>query len=237
VKNNIPLKYSNVLDQQFLIFVNKIISFRLDISSKLKEFWEAQIEIMDISEKKGIPYNPSKYAMNNKEQILSVNSIYTKSANRFAKNQSDEVLLYALFYSHILKIESIEYSFLSDFNETLKTFGLEKKYDAEEIFSVNGKVQRGWEYNKKTKKKVKKLWRTDGRAVRDCLGHNLFELDFSKNPWKIKFSSSKKGYEYNQIFNKNSFITFMNNTDLIYRCSIMLLFTIFVLTLCKQHLL
>jgi len=140
-----------------------------------------------------------------------------------------------LFYVHILRIESIEYSFVSDFKETLRKYGLEKNFDADEIFSVKKKVQKGWGKNKKTGRKQRK-WRTDGRAIRDCLGHNLYDLDFTKKPWKIKFKGTKKGFEYKRSFNRDSFIRFMNDTDLLYRTSLMLLFTIFTLTLCKQHL-
>jgi len=236
VLNNIPLKHPNVLDLQFSIFIKQIIFFRPSISSNLQQFWDAQLKMMTISEKNGIPYNPSKYAMINKENILIVNSSYEKAANRFSKNRDDEVLLYALFYAHILRIESMEYSFLTDFYESLKKFRLSNKYDAEEIFSVKGKVQNGWNKNKITGKK-KRLWKTDGRAIRDCLGHNLYELDFSKKPWSVKFNNLRKGFEYKKKFTRDSFVSFMNNTDLIYRSSLMMLFAIFALTLCKQHLL
>jgi len=233
IQNNTVLNPS-VLDTEFAYFVKQIINFRSSISSNLQQFWDAQIDMMDISDKKNKPYNPAKYAMENKKTILVVNSRYEKAAIKFSKNLDNEVLLYSLFYAHILRIETIEYSFLADFKDSLKNFGLLKKYDAEKIFSVKRKVKKGWIIDKKTKK-MKKAWRTDGRAIRDCLGHNAYDLDFSKDPWKIKFKSTKKGYEYNKSFNRDSFVSFMNNTDLLYRSSLMMLFTIFTLTLCKQH--
>ena len=236
VKNDIPLRFSSVLDIQFTNFINQLIKFRPSIAIQLKNFWDAQTKIMDISAKQNKDYNPAKYASENVETIMTVNSRYTKVANTFSQNLDDEVLLYSLFYVHILRVESIEYSFVSDFKETLRNFGLENKIDADKIFSVKNKVQKGWGKNKKTGKKQKE-WRTDGRAIRDCLGHNLYDLDFTKKPWKIKFRGTKKGFEYTASFNRDSFIQLMNSFDLLYRTCLMLLFTIFTLTLCKQHFL
>lgn len=234
VKNNIPLKFSIVVDAKFLLLTNQIINFRSSISWNLKQFWEAQIDMMEISATSKKHYEPTKQAMANKDKILEVNARYEKTAKRYAKNQNDEVLLYALFYNHILKTETIEHSLLKQFKETLVYFALSKNYDAERIFSVTDKIQKGW---KKKKGKKIKVWRTDARAIRDCLGHNLYKLNFQKDPWKVHFKSTRKGFEYDKIFTKNSFTKFMNDTDLLYRSSLMLLFHIVALTIIKQHLL
>lgn len=220
-----PFAHSTVLDLQFIQIIDEIINFRPAISRQLREFLNAHFDMMSISASTSKEYNPTKFAMENQKKILEVNSRYSETVRRFGKRQNDRILLYALFYAHILKTETIEFSFVQQFKDELKRFKLDKKYDAEEIFSILGKVQKG------------KEWKTDGRAIRDCLGHNAYTLEFKKRTWSIHFHSTKKGHIYNKKFSKDVFIVFMNNTDLLYRSSLMILFAIIAITLIKQHFL
>ena len=216
-----PKSQSNVLDKQFEQIMEEIIKFRPSISHQLSTFLNANFDMMSISEKTSKTYNPTKYAMENKDKILDVNARYFETVKRFRNRQNDRVLLYALFYAHILKTETIEYSFVTQFKDEIIRFGLDKRYNAEEIFSVLGKV------------KNKKEWKTDGRAIRDCLGHNAYRLEFKNKTWNIYFKSNI----YEKKFSKAQFIAFMNDTDLLYRSSLMILFAIITITLIKQHFL
>ena len=81
-------------------------------------------------------------------------------------------------------------------------------------------------------------WRTDARAIRDCLGHNLFELKFNNTSLtEIHFKGTKPGFEFQETFTKHEFMTLLNHTDLLYRGSFHLLFVIISLILIKKHLL
>ncbi|MGI0072599.1 MAG: hypothetical protein ACREA3_02160 [Nitrosotalea sp.] len=220
-----PLKYPQVIDLQFNTMVSGLIGFRPAVSYQLEQFWSALLDMMTISGKTKKEYNPSKFAMENKEKILEVNDKYLETVRRFNKNHDDRIILFSLFYVHILKVETIEYSFVQQFKDELKKFNLTSKYDAEEIFSVNGKVPSD------------KEWITDGRAIRNCLGHNAYELKNHNSSWSIHFRDTKKGHVYDKTFTRDQFIRFENDMDLLYRSSLFLLFIIIANTLIKQHLL
>jgi len=233
IVNEIPLKHKNVLEKKFSIFNENIIKYQPNTSLKLMQFWNAQKDIMNKVLEKNLPYAPAKKIQQKEKSIRQIREQYLRIARRLEDDLSDEVFLLAFFYVYILRIESLERNILLDFNYLLKQFSLSDKYDVEEIFSNYGKAQSGW----MEKEKITKRWRTDARAVRDCLTHNLYELDLSKDPWEIKFDSARKGFEYSQTFDKNTFISFIKDMDLIFQSSKILIQTIFVYNICRIHFL
>lgn len=218
-----PLLFQSEVDIALHHVIDEIIHTKPAISSKLQTFWDAHIEMSAMSASSSQLYDPMKYANENREKILRVDQRHFEVSRRFAQNRDDEVSLYALFYVFMLKIDVIEYSFLKQFKELLQDFNLQSKYDAEEIFSAISKIQKGT------------TWNTDGRAVRDALGHNKFELEFSGGTWKIEFKNDERGYNFNKIFTKDEFTQFFNNTDMLHRSSLMLIFVIIASTIIKQH--
>lgn len=224
-KSNV-LKTNAEVDAHFTPAINITINHFQDIKNNLQKFWNAHMDALEDSHNSGRQYNAMKYAMENKEKILEVDSRYREVVEQYKKNQDDKTTIYALFYVHILKTETLEHAFIKQFKEILSNFNIINNYDPEEIFSATQK------YTKSNG------WRTDARAIRDCLGHNLFKLDFNGRQFnKISFTATRQGLEFQEIFTRNEFIQFLNNTDLLYRGTMQLLFIITGLVLIKQHLL
>lgn len=96
-------------------------------------------------------------------------------------------------------------------------------YDPEDIFSATNKVCKGNE------------WRTDARAIRDALSHNKYVFEHNDISWKVIFDNTEYGYNFKKTFTNSEFYQYMNNTDAIYRGSIMLLNAFISMILIKQH--
>ncbi len=220
-----PLRNQLEVDEHFAVVTQEIVNFSPAISTQLNEFWDAHLEIASLAESSDNAYGIMKYADDNQKKILDIDKRYTNVTNRVNKDPNDEITIYGLFYLHILKTEVIEYAYIEQFKELLRDFNLSKRYDAEEIFSATSKISKG------------KVWKTEARAMRDCITHNKYELQIDDSSWNILFDNQEDGYNYVKTFSRNEFLQFENETDLLYRSTLMLILRIISGTLIKQHLL
>lgn len=191
----------------------KLLNWKPQLSTQFKNFWYAQLDIHDaaVANLQNPQYDPLELANKAKIKIAGANDIYLSVVDKFNQNPSEKTYLYAIFYAHILRTETAEYSFRKHLEDLLVRYGLDAKYDANEIFSVEKKVAKGKEY------------RTDARAIRDALGHYQYTIDDVYGSWEIKFHNTDEGYNYNRIFGKTEFLRFMEDTDALYKTQLHLI--------------
>lgn len=219
-----PLTHYRQSDILITLAVKQIILTRKDVSSKLRNFWMAHMRMADLAESQNKTYQPQQFFDKNRKKILEVDKRYQDLAELVSKDKPDDVMkAYSVFYIHILKTEMIEYSFLEQFKIILKEFNLIQEYDPEDIFSATNKVRKGSE------------WRTEARAIRDALSHNKYTLEVNDSSWKITFDNTESGYNFHKAFTNSEFYEYMNNTDTIYRGSMMLLTAFISMALIHQH--
>lgn len=182
-------------------------SWNSKLSNQLTQFWKAQLDLANtaVGNTTNPTYDPLKLANQKLPEILKADEIYQKVVTSINSNPNEDSLIYAVFYNFITLVESAEYAFRQDFGDLLNLYGLDSKYDASEIFSVDGKVSMNTKF------------RTDGRAVRDALGHFKFEIQNSGNNMVIKFKNNEKGYNFVKTFKKIEFLEFVQNTYLLYK--------------------
>lgn len=224
IEKSPPLTHYSQADVLITTAVNQIIHTREDVSSKLNSFYTAHLKMADLAVSQNKKYQPQQFFDKNYKKILDVDKRYQSLAKVISKDKTDDVKrVYSIFYIHILKTEVIEYSFLEQFKNLLEEFNVTQKYDPEDIFSATNKVRKGNE------------WRTEARAIRDALTHNKYALEINNSSWKITFDNTDSGYNFHKTFTNSEFYKYMNNTDTIYRGSMMLLKAFVSLILIKQH--
>lgn len=179
---------------------------------QLAKFWNAYMEIGNKANEDpdGFLYNPRELVDENLKKIENVNHIFLYCHDKFQGNFKEQSFLYALFYAHILKTETLEYSMQEQLDYLLNKFKLSSKYDSNEIFSSFSKISKG------------KGFRTDARAIRDTLSHYQYDVDFS-DPIRIKFHNHQKGYAFDKSFTKDEFVSYLQNTDSLYKSQLNLL--------------
>lgn len=219
-----PLTHYKQSDFLIATAVNQIIHKEECVSLKLKNFWMAHIKMADLAMSQNKTYNPQQFFDKNNKKILEVDKRYIDLAELVSKDKPDDVMkAYSVFYIHILKTEVIEYSFLEQFKNLLKEFDVIQEYDPEDIFSATNKVRKGNE------------WKTEAKAIRDALSHNKYTLEIGDSSWKVIFDNTEKGYDFKKTFTNSEFYKYMNNTDTIYRGSMMLLYSFISMILIQQH--
>lgn len=187
--------------------LSAFFSWNSKLSNQLTQFWKAQVDLANtaVGNSTNPTYDPLKLANEKLPEILKADEIYQKVVTSINSNPNEDSLIYAVFYNFITLVETAEYAFRQDFEDLLNLYGLDSKYDASEIFSVDGKVSMNTKF------------RTDGRAVRDALGHFKFEIQNSGNYMIIKFENHEKGYNFVKTFKKIEFLEFVQNTYLLYK--------------------
>ena len=202
-KNEINFSEEERLEY-FNNLIDKIITWNPAISKQLEKFWKAQREIIHIifTTKDRYSYSPMKSLTDGMKQA---NLIHKNTIEKIKEHNISLPYLYALFYSHISRVDTIEYEIKDHFEKNLKMFGLLSKYDANEIFSINEKVQRG---NSHT---------TDVRAIRHALAHMKYTISESDKLLTIVFHNHEKGYTFDKSFTLNKFLKFIYDFELLYK--------------------
>src|SRR5579872_513324 len=198
--------------------LDKIVTWRPAVANQLLKFWDAQNTVGKIAA--GDPskpqYNPMDKAIEAIEEMAEASKIYLRATDMVVKHPQERLFLYALFHSHILRTETVEYAIRKDFESIINQFNLQTKYDLYEIFSVESKVaNRTGGFN------------TDARAIRDAFGHFQYKISNVGTSWEIEFLTTRPGFFYNKKFTANEFLTLMENTDLLYK-SILYLIWLYV---------
>ncbi|NIP61280.1 MAG: hypothetical protein GWN01_10250 [Nitrosopumilaceae archaeon] len=214
--DEIPGYFNPILDM--------IINLKPSLSNQLEMFWSAQKEIIHniINSNDSLSYVPIK--MIDKKMGQSI-GIYNNILDKFEKTTyGNKAYLYALFYLHIMKTESVEYPLKSQFDAHLEYYGLGNSYDSNKIFSVYDKVRDG---NRLI---------TDARAVRICLAHHYFTIIEEDASWSIQFINDPEGPDFDKIFSEQEFLAFVNDFDLLYKSQIMLVYLLTGMSNLKNYL-
>ena len=193
------------IDNYIKPMVSQIINWNGKISSQLSNFWKAQIDIGDTAISMSSQYDPLEIATQGVKRILNANKVFVSAVDALKKNPKDINYFYGLFYAQILTTETAEYSFRKQLESLLQRYGLDQKYDAIEIFSINGKIPKG---NK---------FRTDSRAIRDALGHYKYDIQLVGDSWEIQFNNTDEGYNFTPIFTRDEFLEQMTTADILYK--------------------
>ncbi|MGH2613011.1 MAG: hypothetical protein ACRDFB_08200 [Rhabdochlamydiaceae bacterium] len=198
--------------------LDKIVLWRPEVANQLLKFWDAQIKVGKIAtaDTSKPQYNPMAKAINAIEEMAQASAIYLRATDKVVQYPKERLFLYALFHSHVLRTESIEYAIRKDFEALINQFNLQTQYDICEIFSVGSKIQNG-----------PSSFSTDARAIRDAFGHFQYKITDVGTSWEIEFLTTRPGFVYNKKFTATEFLTLMENTDLLYK-SILYLIWLYV---------
>lgn len=193
---------------------------------QLSKFLEAHLEIGKISgsDPSLPPYAPLKYAEADFNRLVNAHNEYVDLIKNFNTPQITETQLKALLLGYMAKMETVGYAFEKQFSELIQTYSLQQKYDVEEIFSINNKVQRNT------------IFETDSKAIRDSISHYRYQIIPLANSWEIRFSNNKDGYNYNQNFSYNDFIKFLDNNHKLYISQLLIVMLIGASSYLKKYL-
>lgn len=190
-----------------------LIQFYPPISKQLSFYWNMHMDILEKINQGGVKVQLNTIDENKVIQMGTLNKLHVKTMEHFLTN-SNQSHLFALFYFHVLRVDTFENSIKQPLKKSLKKYQLNHLYDIESVFSIKHKV--------KTKNDE---YITDIRAVRNCLAHFKFEILDNQNEWKIYFKSGEDINDrtiYHESFSKNQLIEFLNNSNMLYQGQFML---------------
>ena len=191
-----------------------IIRFTPLISKQLNFYWNAHIDIMNKINQKEVNVSLETIDKNKIKQMGILSQLHTKTMKRFLTDTSNLSHLFALFYFHVLRVDTFEKSIKDPLKKLLEKYELNHLCDVESMFSIKHKIKT---------KNVK--YTTDIRVVRNCLAHFKFEILDNQDEWKIYFKSGKDSEDYayyNESFSKEQLVEFLNNSNILYQSQYML---------------
>ena len=220
-----PIRQERDVDWYFEAILKKLIDFRPAVSKQLRQFFEVHREITSLSNGEDGPiYNPTSIIEDRKPDIISVTEKYRAVTDQFMKAPNDPMTIYALLFIHILNTETLADGMIGQLKKILQDFNLTSKYDAAAIYSVDQHF------------KLKNGTITDGQAIRHCLAHNLFEIEFRAQDWQIHFNNDKAAeYKFQKAYSADQFSQFLKNSSYLYRASYIILNRIIAGTIVKVH--
>lgn len=154
--------------------------------------------------------------------MMEIDSMYKEIINQ--NPETNNVVLYAVFFVHVLKTEKIEYPLKLDLESYLNSTN---QYDIDEIFSTGEKMPN-------TKSKTKFV--THGRALRDAIAHKKFTIQNKGNKKQIIFENIdiKFGYSFKETFTVDEFLHYIKSNDMLYRMMFMMQSQIILSTLLHE---
>ena len=225
-----PFLDESVAETYVGLSLHQIINWYEPIRPQLRQFYGAHLRIADFAfeHPEIIEYDLLNICEARREQVIKVNEISNYIIPNIRSNKNDKAAIYALFYNHILKTESTEYTFidaLAEFVKKMKESDSLVNINMREIFSVLKAVPT------KNHKFV-----TDGRAIRSLLAHNHFKLIFNNNSWSVHFQSPFDwDYAYHRTFTGDQFIEFVSITDLLYKSTFSIIALIMLINILKNR--
>lgn len=132
-----PLRSENQVDVYFNKLTQITINHRPSVKRQLQRFYDAHIEMANISHEKNIFYNPHKFIEANRRNIERVAEMEAKVMEQYENNPNNEMTIYALMFTHIQNTETVAKSMINQLRDTLKIGGLLSKYNPGEIFAVD----------------------------------------------------------------------------------------------------
>lgn len=160
--------------------------------------------------------------------MIKLTNQHNKSISKFKRMPNEESHLLALFYCHIVRVEVFENVIKNEYGQLLKDNHIDKLYNLNEIFSVEKSS------SKKNRKGIEII--TDVRAVRHCLAHNLYSIQQTDKDWAIVFDTGTKDKTlYSKEFSKLEFVSFLNDSNLLYHLALMLMQLFSIITQLKNY--
>lgn len=86
IKETMIIYTEREIDQILGLVTKEFIYSRPKISSKLKTFWDAHLEMAEISSRTNLEYNPMNQINQNRKEILKISDKYNSVAVRFMEN-------------------------------------------------------------------------------------------------------------------------------------------------------
>lgn len=196
-----------------------IIGLKPTIKNQLHEYWNAYVDIAKEINKTKTDTSIDAINKGKSKQMEIINVLHHKTVEKIRDNQPETSHLYALFYFHVLKVDTFENPFKKPFLRLVKKYNLTDKYDVNSIFSIKNKV-------KTIKKKPNdEEYITDIRAVRNCLAHFLYIIMEEEERF-IHFKSGDNVNDrmiYDVLFSRNELYNFLNDANIIYQSMHMLI--------------
>ena len=193
------------IDNPINDILNAFVNWNPTLSANLLQFWEAQIEFANTANSQDLTYDPKKLVEDNLCRISAAAKAYDELIQKINSEPNEKTHLYSLFYMHIALTETVEHSLKKQFEESLKQFGLESKYDVEQIFSIEKKIQNNSKF------------KTDVRAIRDALSHFKYKIVEKQGIVSINFNNQDKGYDFDKKFTKHEYQIFVQNFNVLYK--------------------
>lgn len=157
-----------------------IIQFTPLISKQLNFYWNAHVDMIEKINQEEINVILETIDKNKIKQMGILNQLHSKTMKQFLTDTSNLSHLFALFYFHVLRVDTFENSIKNPLKKLLEKYELNHLLDIESMFSIKHKV--------KTKNGK---YTTDIRVVRNCLAHFKFEILDNQDEWKIYFKSGE----------------------------------------------
>lgn len=208
------------VDNYFHELIERIIEFNPLVSKQLRNFLDAHIDVINASIKSGTAYDPTSFIEENMEKLVKVSEKYGKVTEHFVNNPTDEITIYALFFIHIINTETLADVLMKQLNRLLQQYGLDKKYDVTDIYSVNGAFM------------TKNGKRTDAEVIRNALAHDDFDIIFNNNNWELRINHNNS----KMTFSKDEFTRFLRASGFLYRASYIILYRIVAGGIIKRRL-
>jgi hypothetical protein len=188
-------KYQNEL-LPIILYWNK------EISKQVVDFYNAHADLGGLLESQSQleAHNPITDILQRREKFLMANQMLNETFTKINYKYIDKSDLYAVFYSLIAAIEVTEYELYSPFNEALKKYKLDSKYDIENIFSVTTK-----------RKNRYGNFQSDARMIRNALAHINYDLEMRDDSFTLSLYSGTSDAMQDMILTDVEFFKYVQN--------------------------
>ena len=119
-----------------------IIQFTPMISKQLNSYWNVYIDIMNEINQKGVHVHLESVNENEIKQMGILSKLHSKIMKQFLADTSNPSYLFALFYFHVLRVDTFEKSIKEPLEQILAKNELNYLCDIENMFSIKYKVKR-----------------------------------------------------------------------------------------------
>lgn len=216
-----------------LDFARQLIQANPDIRKQLTQFWNLYSEAYRILKSNpGIGgYAPQGIINANRTQIDKADLLAENLVSEVKKNPLTFASPVALLLAHVVRAETVEYSFWKQLNDVVDKFGKYGlgKYDIALICSVQSTVAK---YDKRTKKNV---LRSDVRAIRDSIAHGHFVIREIEYGYEIEFDNDE--YPFHKVFTGIEFYKFFDLHTMLFKIQLGLLIIIELFPMLAFHFL
>jgi len=204
--------------QLFLDLARQLIQGNPNATQQLAQFWNLYSEVFKILKAHpNLKHVLPNIINNNWNRIEKADSLAEKLVLEAKNDPSSFAFPTALLLAHVMRTETIEYSFtkqLSEIVDKFKKHGL-KEYDIALICSVYNTVLK---HNKRTNETE---LRSDVRAYRDSIAHGHFTILKTMDGYEMKFDNEE--YPFKKVISTKEFYKFFDLHTILYKTQFILL--------------